>query len=538
MRARFAVLASLAVVACSASRPSGEASASDSGPLAKTFAASAESNGVPRDLMVAISVVEGRLDMPATRDVEPEAAVQAAGPMQLRHGKFDSLARGAQLIGVTELDLRRDSDLAIEAGARVLAEVGARLGASDDLGSWSAAVEEVSGYADDAHRHEYAHRVFALLARGGTFPGRDGEPITLPQHDLPPNLTLDLSETLHVESSTPDYPGAQWIPTSCVNKCDSGRGGASIGYVVIHDTEESWDASISTLQNKAYVSVQYLVGQDGKVAQFVHEADTAWHDGNYYYNQRSVGIEHVGYYNQAYPEAEYVASAKLVQHLTDKYNVPKDRMHVVGHDQVPNPNPTGGTTGICPSPGFGIESAAICSKAPGSCETGSQYGGNCNHRDPGDWEWATYMPRFGGDAKCNDVTNLWNCSNDKKQIFRCSGGTVQVKACSGGCVPQANGVDDICNTAPPPNDAGSAPPPPPPPPPAPSSSSPPVASDTPPTPSPSGDPQAPDTSPVAADSGGCSAAPRAHSSDDRLGWALMLGVGFFAARRRERRARK
>ena len=55
---------------------------------------------------------------------------------------------------------------------------GARTGArSQDVTTWATALEEMSGYADDLHRTQYAHKVFALLARGGTFMGRDGESV-------------------------------------------------------------------------------------------------------------------------------------------------------------------------------------------------------------------------------------------------------------------------------------------------------------------------------------------------------------------------
>ena len=87
----------------------------------------------------------------------------------------------------------------------------------------------------------------------------------------------------------------------------------------------------------------------------------------------------------------------------------------------------------------------MCALSPKGCEGSANYGGAGNHRDPGVWEWATYMTRFGGEAKCNDVTNLWNCSNDKTQAYRCANSKVEVDQCTAGCQPQANGVDDLCN---------------------------------------------------------------------------------------------
>ena len=59
------------------------------------------------------------------------------------------------------------------------------------------------------------------------------------------------------------------------------------------------------------------------------------------------------------------------------------------------------------------------------------------------------MPRIGGAAKCNDVTDLWNCSYDAKKAFRCAAGKVAVETCdgAGACEVKPNGQDDVCNTA-------------------------------------------------------------------------------------------
>lgn len=429
--------------ACSAESPPAPPS---TGVLSQAFDSSAAEANVPRDLLAAIAVVEGGLRLPAYRTVDPDADAPVAGPLELRHGKFDSLARGAQIAGTTELALRQDTDLALTASAKVLAELGARTGAGTDLASWQEAVETMSGYADAAHQEEYAHRVFAVLARGGTFPARDGETVTVAAHAIPVGLTLDLSGSLHTLANKPEYPGAEYFQTSCANtKCSTDRSGNKVSFVVIHDTEGGWDASVATLQNDPGKSVQYIVGDDGRVGQFVPESYTAYHAGNLYYNQRSVGIEHVGYADQPYPNVQYAASAKLVNYLTAKYSVTVDRAHIIGHDQIPDGNVIS-------------QSSPPCSSSPKTCETGSSYGGASNHRDPGDWEWATYMPRIGGSAKCNDVTTIFNCSEDKTQAFACVGGKVVVKTCKDPCVVEPIGQDDKCEEATAPvDDAGTTP---------------------------------------------------------------------------------
>lgn len=492
-----------AAAACATEAPLAE------GELASSFTTSARESGVPRDLLVAIAHVEDGLGTPRLREPNPDAHVVAAGPLMLRRGKLDTLARASALSGAGEIELRADADRALAAGALVLAELAGRTGARPgDLASYRDAVADMSGYADAPHRDDYVHRVYATLARGGSFEGRDGQIVTVAAHpELPPSLTIAVEHGLRVLAGAPDYPGAEWIPTSCTDKCTVGRGGNKVEYVVIHDTEGGWDASVATLQNDPGKSVQYIVGKDGRLAQFVPEADTAWHAGNFWYNQRSVGIEHVGYATQAYPEALYAKSAALVAHLTKKYGIAPDRAHVVGHDQIPNGNKI-------------AQSSPPCALSPKECRTSGKYGGAGVHSDPGVWEWATYMPRVGGRAKCTDVTTVATCSVDQKSAFRCVGDEVVVTACDGpgACEPRGAG-DAVCHVSA-----------------SPSPSSPPGSA--PPGSAHGAAPPAVEASPSEESDGGCAIAPGTSGRAPVACAAAILVVGLAGARRRPRRRRR
>jgi hypothetical protein len=440
----FALASGLLLVACGdASAPAPPPTTTiATGTLARSFDAVAARTGVPRSLLVAIAAVEGGLELPAHPEVEEDAPIALAGPLQLRRGKFDTLARGAALVGVSETDLRRDADLALEAGALVLAELGAKFGAREgDLGSWARALEEMSGYADEPHRRDYARQVYARLASGGSLPARDGEVLELapapqiakallePVDLFRVPLVIDQTETLAAE-----YPTAEWIPTSCDGKCNPTRGGAKIEYVVVHDTEGGWHGSVATLQNDPGKSAHYIIGQDGRIGQFVNESVTAWHCGNGFYNTRSIGIEHVGWADRPFPEKLYETSAKLVSHLAQKYSIPRDRAHVIGHDQVPN--------------GRRIDQASPpCALSPRECQASPNYGGASGHHDPGIWQWCPYMAKVSGACKCNDAWANWNCATSLKEAFRCSGGKVEVIACDGpgGCEVKPVGTPDVCN---------------------------------------------------------------------------------------------
>ncbi len=194
---------------------------------------------------------------------------------------------------------------------------------------------------------------------------------------------------------TPEYAGAMWFDTPQTNKWTTGRGGNPIDRIVIHDTEGGWDASVATLQNDPNKSVHYIVGTDGRVGQFVLEGDTAWHAGNWFYNQHSVGIEHVGYcVGPRLPgRPMYAASAALVNDLAKRQALGPsgdgtglDRSVLVGHQEVPDGN-------VIP------EDSPPCPDSPGSCTKDASYGGASNHRDPGVyWEWCQYREIVGHGA--------------------------------------------------------------------------------------------------------------------------------------------
>jgi N-acetyl-anhydromuramyl-L-alanine amidase AmpD len=408
------------------------------GPVALTIDQAAARNAVPADLMKAIAAVEGGLLLSQQRFLRADEDVPVGGVLELRHGYFNSLARGAELMGTTEDVLRVDTDLATEAGARVLAELGTQTGASlHDLATWRQAVDTLGGISDAAAKNEHLLKVYSVLKSGGTFPARGGEQVVIPAH---PDLEMPLVARVEAASGTPDFPGAIWFQTSCTNKCDTTRtaGNGVVNMIAIHDTEGGWDASVATLQNDAGKSVHYIVDADGsRVGQFVPETYTAWHVGNYYYNQRMVGIEHVGFASNTagYSDGLYKKSVELVKSIRTRWTVPLDRDHIIGHYQVPDGNTIAGG-----------ESAAPCEDTLNNCETSANYGGADNHRDPGYyWQWCQYMQMLGGECHCNDTYPLWNCTSDKTEAVRCTNGKVEIQNCTAGCVSMAIGVNDVCN---------------------------------------------------------------------------------------------
>lgn len=131
----------------------------------------------------------------------------------------------------------------------------------------------------------------------------------------------------------------EWRPT--IRNFDWGRGGASVNYIVIHYTAISYERTLRAFSNpNSGVSAHYVVRNDGHVAQIVGEADRAWHAGNSYFNDHSVGIE-IEKSDESNPDftvEEYRAAALLACVISGRHGIPLDRAHVIGHNEVPWPN--------------------------------------------------------------------------------------------------------------------------------------------------------------------------------------------------------
>ncbi|MGW6054908.1 N-acetylmuramoyl-L-alanine amidase [Streptomyces sp. NPDC055189] len=142
-----------------------------------------------------------------------------------------------------------------------------------------------------------------------------------------------------------DYPLAEWVPASTSNYTAANRPATyPVDYVIVHVTQETYADTLAIFQNSAKkVSAHYVVrSKDGRIAQCVRERNVGWHAGNWDYNTRSIGIEHEGWVDQPeyFTDAMYEQSALLTAAICDKYDIPKDRKHILGHVEVPGANHT------------------------------------------------------------------------------------------------------------------------------------------------------------------------------------------------------
>lgn len=178
-------------------------------------------------------------------------------------------------------------------------------------------------------------------------------------------------ENVPGSGATVDYPTANWISAAPGNFRIGNRPDGffffsdPITYIVIHTTEGSTGSAVRRFQNpSSRVSAHYIISGDGRITQMVRERDIAWHSGNRQYNRHSIGIELEAFSSQpaTLTDAMYRTSAALTRYLCLKYEIPMDREHIIGHNEVPDP------------------------------KNQDRLGGVDGHTDPGPhWDWSYFM---------------------------------------------------------------------------------------------------------------------------------------------------
>ena len=200
---------------------------------------------------------------------------------------------------------------------------------------------------------------------------------------------------LGAANASQDYPPARWVPAHSGNYTVSNRPITyPIRYVVVHVVQGSYQSCISWFQNpNARVSAHYVIrSSDGEVTQMVRHKDIAWHAGNWWYNCRSIGIEHEGWVHDPkwFTYAMYYSSAALVRHICRTYSIPRTRSHIIGHVEVP------GATHTDPGPNWNwdfymqlVQSSAILEAAsvPPTLRPGENAVASLRFRNTGDISW-------------------------------------------------------------------------------------------------------------------------------------------------------
>lgn len=289
----------------------------------------AAEEGVPRDVLLTLAWSESRLvSMQQEASDEHEHAVAPCGHFGFDAGEVREHA--AALVGADEEMLCTDEALEARAAARVLRELADREAltfASGDA-EWFALLDAWHPELQ-ARNFGYAEYVMQMRRQGFHAADEHGESIY-----MPPLPTLSRASNgvagAHA-ASTPDSSLATWRGPAC-EYTPASRGVGDVDYIVIHTCEGGFAGCVSTVSacSSRPVSAHYVTSYTGMTAQLVEENDIAWHVGCL--NSSSIGIEHEGFASAAtHPDAQYCQTARLVRSICDRWEIPCDRAHIIGH---------------------------------------------------------------------------------------------------------------------------------------------------------------------------------------------------------------
>lgn len=177
-----------------------------------------------------------------------------------------------------------------------------------------------------------------------------------------------------------------------------GRNGYGVDRITLHVMAGYRAGTASIFSNPNYqASSTYGVGGDGRIDQYVSEADGAWADGSYDSNCRTISIEHEGGLDFIpCTQACLDASAQLCADIARRYGWPKliHGVNVFLHREIP-PYAHPDCPDICPN---GLNWAYIINKA--NQLLGNPGGEDTDMTSPGDiwnYNWAK-GPLPGGNA--------------------------------------------------------------------------------------------------------------------------------------------
>ena len=383
------------------------ASAQDRSLIVAGFESAAAEFNVPADVLKGISFAETRWFHVEYADGDTVSCVglpHVYGVMALRDDAFfgRSLRESAALIGRNPADLKTDPIQNIRGAAAFLRKLydAAPVPANTTRGSlesWQNAIMSYCGIPQRELAAQHAFEIYTRLAKGYNDFGIRLQPRTFNLNVVRANTQAIYAEAIRASglrkaTATPDYPLAHWVSANPGNWYTSGYGRF---FVVIHDMEGYYLSVIAMFAdpNHTSSSIHYDINglQDspsdapaGDITQQVEEQYWAWHA--ICMNKYSFGIEHEGFVaNPVYFSPEmYLASAKLTRWLCDRYSIPMDRNHIVGHDEWQNSS---------------WVNWAVANGYPSTF-------GTCNtHTDPGQyWDWDFLMQMIRQDTTAPHVT--------------------------------------------------------------------------------------------------------------------------------------
>jgi hypothetical protein len=408
-RRTLALAAALSLLAGLSATAATAGTARAAGPQAERqaeFTAAAREFGVPLPVLQAVSYNETRWE---AHTGQPNAEA-GYGPMNLtdltaatldadglstaspRYAELltapaeHTAAAAAHLLGAATADVTGDEAQNIRGGAALLASYAKGYGHGHlprTTDGWYAAAARYAQSTEDKVAQTFADGVWSTMATGAARTTADGQLVTLPpaghlRPDRGDVRKLGLKEVTPPRSSTPAecpaslhcdvVPGAYTLldPSNPADYgshdlADRPNGGLDIRYITLHSTDETYDGTLDLFNDPTYAAgAHYVVrSQDGQVTQMIPTRDIAWDSANRSFYQHSIGIEQEGWATHGaawFSENLYRSTASLVRYLAAKYDIPLDRAHILGHDNVPGGTESGvATQHWDPGPGWDWE---------------------------------------------------------------------------------------------------------------------------------------------------------------------------------------
>ena len=212
-----------------------------------------------------------------------------------------------------------------------------------DVDAWAPAIARFSGIELAEGRDSYVREVLAVVD------GRRSQPAPMAASV---SASADCTPPQPPAPPETDQSGAVWRASPNFNLRASGETG-TVHVVIIHSCEGSYAGCWSWLATQSSnVSAHYVVREDGaEITQLVRESLRAWHIGAIYdstlnanhggilhgvqSNHFTVGVEHAGFARQtSWPVEQIDASARLVCGIAKRWQIPRDRLHIVSHGQL------------------------------------------------------------------------------------------------------------------------------------------------------------------------------------------------------------
>jgi N-acetylmuramoyl-L-alanine amidase len=313
----------------------------------KDFAAAAKEFGVPENVLLAVSYT---LTGWAERSGQPSAS-GGYGLMHLADAGsgtdsgLRTLAEAARLAHIPADRVRTNPAENVRAGAALLARY-ARDASGGNLPTstvgWYGAIARYGTGGDSMAGRSFADDVLTVLRTGVPATVVGGQRLQLaasPDSVLPKIPGAGKGFAGQPAADCPTELSCRFVPAG-IPRTAARPAGTAIQSVVLQPTAGTYDATILAGQRRTPDrTLHYVVRADGAVTQMVRTSDVATHAGNQTIDTGSVGVAVEGARADdggvLYTDAAYRSAAALVRWLAGQYDIPLDRGHLLGVDEVP-----------------------------------------------------------------------------------------------------------------------------------------------------------------------------------------------------------